>query len=238
MALSKAVEDFDGDRFKDKTKRIIVIWGGGVDCRKDLAHSTADIGAMLRRKKNEDPHFSPDLRFIGMGLLKEQQDQLRKIAEETKGQFIAVEDRRQLTNALRKVLVMEPLGDAVKGAIEHLNKQIYYQNQFLGQLNGKNYSDAAASLEKAEIEVVNLDASIRAAGDRQSEPEVGKLHELLIKSRGLQANLLEVSRKLLDVGKTNNIEMFNDRSDEYNKYIKACNASISDLNTALQEISR
>jgi hypothetical protein len=65
MALSKAVEDFDGDRFKGKRKRIIVIWGGGVDCRKDSVNSMKEIGDMLQRKKSEDSLFSPDLRFIG-----------------------------------------------------------------------------------------------------------------------------------------------------------------------------
>jgi outer membrane murein-binding lipoprotein Lpp len=238
LALQKAVRDFDGDRFKGKTKRIIVIWGGSVDCRGDSARSMKDIAQLLEDKSRADPNFRPDLRFIGMGLLPEQKDGLAKIAEVTNGQFIPVENRKELSVALSRALVIDPISDTVNNAVKVLNASVADLESFVEKVNSKDFVAARVDLEKANTDINNLSDFMKALSNSPNQPQFRKLHGLLIKSAEVQASLKEVARLALDAAVSNNIQKLNERGEEYKKHAVEYNATVNELQSTLQEIRR
>jgi hypothetical protein len=232
LALSRAIDDFNGDRFAGKKKRIIVIWGGSVDCWSDSAHSMENVGNMLLTK-----HFVPDLHFIGMGLPPQQKEQLKEIAKKTEGKFIAVENRPELAAALLSYLVIEPISEINDSAIKLLKVYIDDMTSFYNEMNNKEYSIASARLENANADLGILDKAIGELKS-QSQPQLRTLYVLFLKIREIQTSLKANTLLLLESAQSNNEEMFAERLREYTEYAKQFNGTLEEIRDTAREIKK
>lgn len=229
LAVAKAVSDFEGDRFIGQPKRIIVIWGGSVDCWSDSSRSIEYIKKMLEQKQ-----FTADLRFIGMGLSPEQRQALKDLAEKTGGKFYPVDNRPELSRVFKQVMVDEPVNDAVAAVLNTLNSYVADVESFVDSINHADYALAAQKLASATVDIRKIDRAIDGLAF-QADPKLHDLYANLVKVRAVQRSLRDTSQAILEAAKSKNEQMFKERAGDYEKYKQEFNNTTREISKSLHE---
>jgi hypothetical protein len=236
-AVSTALDDFTGGRFKGRGQQLVVIWGGEPDCDRDFSGLTQQLDALFKAKKAADPGFAPDFRLIGSGIAPEEVSELRRLfGQNADWKFTPVENQAQLEMTLRRILVYEPLQGAIQQVLDHVNASVVHQNTFRDQMNNRDWSGALASLTAQEADNTEIQKSTSRAGDLRSRPEYVKLADLFLKISNVESQMTDVGHTMIDLGRQSNIQEFNARVEEYNKHVADRNQAAETARSMLQDL--
>jgi hypothetical protein len=245
-AVIQASGDFNDERFKGVSKRIIVITGSGDTCTKDDA-------AKIIRTRLEDmarqsgEKIELDLRFIGLGLSSEQQEQLDSVAKATGGQADFVGTRNELDRALTHFLRVEPVMNDIKLMADILNGVTKVEEESLEAINQNNLAVADGKVADARQKLKQTDLQFEDLGQHQGKDQFQKvfreMYQLAKANREAQAQIISLIGGMVQQRKqTNNDALDKSWADferlktEYNNNVDAIKNLQGKVNEELKHL--
>jgi hypothetical protein len=232
-AVIAAMDDFsDMAKFKDTSRRVVVITGSDDACTGDPYAAIQDH--VRNQPAGYDVHL--DFHFIGVGLTDSQKAVIAKVAEVTKGKQVFVENREQLHAALNLILVVEPVADNVNQVVTILNGAQELLNKATSELGQPGGGGAEADFQAAKDNFKRSDLSFDDLGARQSRPDFKNLYKLASANRALQQQMFALMDKMISKTKSADVEGFNATAKQFNDVIIAYNTKNTEISVALQQM--
>jgi len=235
-AVIEATGDFnDTTRFpKDVSKRLVVIIGSDDTClRKDPIPA---IRERIERAKRSGSNIEMDFRFIGLGLTPQQQANVTKIAEATRGTATFVESQKDLRNELRRDLIVERVVQNTNALVDSLNAGMNHLNDVLVAMGRPDYPAAETALKRAQEELIHSESSFRALGQGESKEQFKRLYETASQNRNIHSELLKLAETMLAQAKTQNLDGYKASKSEYVKLTTDYNRNGDLIATLLKQL--
>jgi hypothetical protein len=231
-AIVSASADFnDAERFDGVNKGIIVVTGGD-SCKR----TQAEIGELLGERLKplgKDHGISLDFRFVGVGVPPDQQAELSLLAQETGGRAYFPQSQTELDGILTTALVVEPVIKDVNTLTGIVNKVIDGLNSMIQHVDKKEFKEGETDLEQARSDYKRQARAFDDLGKRQSREEFQKAYSLASSLRGVQSKLLDLSDKIIVVGKAGDAAAMQETTKRYNELIGTYNEDMNILNASL-----
>jgi len=224
--LLQAITDFDDvARFKDVSKRIIVITGNPDACGKDVE---AVRQAVARLKEQAKQDLSVDFHFIGLGLTEQGIAALHQLADTTGGSADFPQTRQDLNKLMHRIAEVEPVVRAGTAVNDILNANVDGLNHVIQAVNNGDLAAGKQFLQTAHDTFDKTAVPFRDLGKRQTTPEFKALYVTATRQRDLQRKLLDASDAMVRDPK---------KETDYNANRDAYNSTLPVLQEQLHRIA-
>jgi hypothetical protein len=223
--LLQAITDFeDIARFKDVSKRIIVITGNPDACGRDVEAAKQRI----ERLKKAGHDISVDFHFIGLGLNADGVNALNNLAETTGGSTDFPQTRDDLQKVMHRIVEVEPVFRSADAVTKILNANIHAINDVTSAADNVQAKErqriARAAFETSEV-------PFRDLGKRQTTPAFKSIYEAAARQHDRQKQMLDESEAIVADPKNN------ERIKSFNENAVAFNAEAAKLNEQLRTVA-
>jgi ribosomal protein L22 len=254
-AVLQAITDFgDLARFKDKSKRIIVITGTATgENKKDGCGMPAES---IRQKLNrQDPNSKPiefSFHFIGVGLDDAGKSYLGSFAGQIGGKADFADNRQQLQDLLSSVVASdnpqqpkdvpgsvaerESVSQEAKAVIENLNSSTNSLSTVIGDLNRADYGAAERDLEQARIVFRKSASAFEELGKRQTSDQYRRIYEAARNNRKILEQMISLTETMSSQARANNLGDYSASVKEFERLRVDYNTRIEDLNRQLKQL--
>jgi hypothetical protein len=226
-SVLQAIVDFnDVTRFKDVSKRIIVITGSSDAC----GMSEETVREKLDSLKRAGSQIQVDFHFVGVGLDDSGKAQLLGLAKQTGGEADFADTRQELRDKLREIVQDEPVVRGANAVLEILNSSVDRLNPVVDDLKRNDYEAGRRDLDLARAEFRRSDLPFQDLGKRGASDEYSRIYRAASLNRDLQSQIISLTENMLPQSKAHDETAL---QDSFNKY-----ASLSsDYNTRTQELA-
>jgi hypothetical protein len=254
-AVLQAITDFaDLARFKDKSKRIIVITGTGTgDDQKDRCGMTVE--SIQQKLNHQDPNSKQiefSFHFIGVGLNDAGKSYIGSFASQIGGKADFADNRQQLQDLLTSVVAadgrnqpLESPGSVAeresviqsgKAVLENLDSSAGSLVTIIGDLNKRDYEAGDRDLEQARVVFRKSASAFEELGKRQTSDQYRRIYETASKNRKILEQMIAVTETMLSQARANEPDAFHASLAKY-KVLKAdYNNRIDDLGRQLKQL--
>jgi von Willebrand factor type A domain len=241
--LAKAVVDATGDltadRFKGKSKRIIVITGGE-DCHKDQAAGIIQSSLNERAKGGEKIEL--DLRFIGLGLSLQQKEQLENVAKASGGEADFADTAKELDTALVRFGRIEPVENDINQMAKILNDVNGLENVATDLLQRDQFADATTKIADGRKMLKQSDPQFEDLGKHEGEDQFRKyfhqMYELARANRETQAKMLDLAETMIDQRKRSDAAGLEKTRAETLRLVGQYNQNVNSINDLIQQVNQ
>jgi hypothetical protein len=228
-----AIDDFmNGIDFGPIKPRVVVIAGGNDDC-------TGDYVDAIKTHLTKYPNATLDFRFIGVSLTESEKQDFAAIQAAVKGEVVYVNGREEISRALDKYLVWQPISDSVNDTIATLNTCIEQLNKVIADLNQAGGGASKVDLNAARDECRRSDQPFRALGNKNQQemgPDFTRLYDQVAANGNMRERIIIAMEKLVtDAGRGDmdaygrSFKEFEDVKEAYNKQVAVLNALLEQL---------
>lgn len=254
-SVLQAITDFgDLTRFKDKSKRIIVITGTGTgDDKKDRCGMTVEsIRQKLNRQDPNSKQIEFNFHFIGVGLDSAGKSYLGSFAGGIGGKADFADNRQQLRDLLSSVVAAdhpqlptdvpgsvaerESVSQEGQAVIENLNSSNNSLSTVIRDLNGHDYGAAERDLEQARIVFRKSASAFEELGRRQTSDQYRHIYEAASNNRRILEQMISLTETISSQARANNIGDYNASVAEFERLRTDYNTRIGDLDRQLNQL--
>ena len=254
-AVLQAITDFgDLTRFKDKSKRIIVITGTATgDNKKDRCGMPAEsIQQKLNRQDPNSKQIEFSFHFIGVGLDDAGKSYLGSFAGQIGGKADFADNRQQLQDLLSSVVATnnpqppkdvpgsvaerESVIQSGKAVIENLDSSAGGLVTVIGDLNKRDYEAGDRDLEQARIVFRKSASAFEELGKRQTSDQYRRIYETASKNRKILEQMIAVTETMLSEARANDPGAFHASLAKYKGLKANYNNRIDDLDRQLNQL--
>ena len=254
-AILQAITDFgDLTRFKDKSKRIIVITGTATgDDKKDrCGMSVESIKQKLSRQDPNSKQIEFSFHFIGVGLDDAGKSYLGSFAGRIGGKADFADNRQQLQDLLSSVVAAdnpqkpkdvpgsvaerESVSQEGQAVIENLNSSTNSLHTVIGDLNRRDYGAAERDLEQARIVFRKSASAFEELGKRQTSDQYRRIYEAARNNRKILEQMIALTETMSSQARANNIRDYNASVAEFERLRVDYNNRIDDLDRQLNQL--
>ena len=222
-AVIEATGDFNSQKGARAKSGLIVITGDFARCGSD------DPDVLIRNRLGSYPELSFDVRLIGVGVSRQAQSAIRKLAAASGGTFRNATTPDQLNDEVRqarviqtKVAEVDQAVNALNDCLDHLNLAI--QTHLLKQRDydaaGRELAAAEAALQRTQI----------PASDPSLPQGVRELLDVARQARDDQQNLVRAATAFIAANRAGDAAAQADAQNTYNASRAAFNKRSQEIN--------
>lgn len=254
-AVLQAITDFgDLTRFKDKSKRIIVITGtkAGDDKKDGCGMPVEAIQLKLNRQDPTSKQIEFSFHFIGVGLDDAGKSYLRSFASRIGGKADFADSRQQLQGILSSVVLSGELeqppdvpGSEVEresvlqsgnALLNNLESSAGSLITVIGDLNKRDYEAAERDLEQARHVFSNSAPAFEDLGKRQTSDEYRRIYQGASDNRKILEQMISLTEVMSSQAKANNRGAYNASVAQFDRLRVAYNSRRNDLKRQLTQL--
>jgi hypothetical protein len=228
-----AIDDFmNGTDFGPIKPRVVVIAGGNDDC-------TGDYVDAIKTHLTKYPNATLDFRLIGVSLTDSEKQDLAAIRAAVKGEVVYVNSREEISRALDKYLVWQPMSDSVNDTIAALNTCIEQLNKVIADLNQAGGGASKVDLDAARDECRRSDPPFRALGSKNQQemgPVFTRLYDQVTANGNMRERIIIAMEKLVTHAGRGDMDSYGRSFKEFEAVRDAYNKQVAVLNAMLEQL--
>ncbi|MEN8132339.1 MAG: VWA domain-containing protein [Pseudomonadota bacterium] len=230
-AINQAASDFHPpERFANVNKYVIIITGGIDPCY------SRDESLTLIRQRLTSLQIRPEFRFIGLDIPPDKQQQLKRLAEATKGDISLVKTQVELEQKLKKIFELDPVDRDVKAIFGNLNELITLFGEAIDQIEAKDYQGAGERIAKAPEIEQRFTLPFRDLSRRKGNVDYQKLFDVARELYSVETGMTVAVKSMLAHHQSGDREAYNEAVRDYNQLTGKYSGSVDTANQIMSQL--
>jgi hypothetical protein len=211
------------------TRRVVVLTGHSDKCEEEALR---DIKTVIQADKEHPVDL--EMRFIGLGVKREDEPKVREISEAVGGQAYFTHTVKELNDVLDYVLEFEPAVIHVKSVWKVVDEVGRSVNQIAQNMNQRKFDEAQKILDAGRASYAQAKPSFDSLAGVALSVDFQRFYKLAAENRALQEQALEVGNTGIQHGRASGER----QSPNYVASIEAWNELMRKYNANIGEMNR